>query len=135
MPPSYQFLAGRVLKMSFDDDKSSTTDNATRSIYSFKGDSNDICSIVRTELNSLGFREDKPPGSDYIWSQRFRLATSPFKSSTEVVIHKRQMLNPRSTPELVMYRIRDEWVSIEIIQVVSKSRWQRYANQLLNRAR
>ena len=131
MPPSYQFLADRELKMAFDDDKWSASDNAIRYIYSFQGDSNDILSIVSTELNALGFRDNASPGSDYIWSHSFHLTTSPSKSSTEVRIHKRQMLNPRSTPDLVMYRIRDEWVSIEIIQAVSKPRWQLYVNQFL----
>ena len=133
--PSYQFLADQELKMAFYDDNWTTYDNATRHIYSFPGDFNDICSIARAGLNSLGFTEHKWPGNQKHWSRRFHLATSSPKGSISVVIHERQKLSPRPTlyPELVLYKFRDGWILVEVNHANRKSRLQIYADKFLNR--
>lgn len=133
--PSYNFLADQELKMAIDDYEWHSSYDATGQIYSFMGDFNDIFSVAGNELRSLGYIEEKTLGKGKHWSRSFHLAANPPKGFTKVVIHERQMLNPRSTPELVMYKFQDGWVSVEIIQAKIKPRWRLYANKLLNRTR
>ena len=84
------------------------------------------------ELRSLGYIEQQYSGKGKHWTRSFRLQANPPKGFTNVLIHEKQMLNPRSTPELVLYKFRDGWISVEIIQAKRKSRWQLFVNKLLN---
>ena len=109
--------------------------NATRNIFSFMGNFNDIYSAAGNELRSLGYIEQKYSGKEKYWTRSFRLSANPPKGFTNVLIHEEQMLNPRSTPELVLYKFRGGWISVEIIQAKRKSRWQLFVNKLLNQER
>ncbi|MCP4256975.1 MAG: hypothetical protein GY774_05540 [Planctomycetes bacterium] len=133
--PSFHFLADQKLKLVNNDYEYDTSCNAFRYVYSFVGDYNDIYSIASNELRSLGYIKEKNWGQGKFWTQSFYYSANPSKGFTRVLIHERQKLNPRSTPDLVMYRFRDGWISVEIIQATNKSWWINYANQLLNRTR
>ncbi len=121
--------------MAIDDYEWDSSCNATGHIYSFMGDFNDVCSVASNELCSLGYIEETHWGKGKHWRRSFHLAASQPNGFTKVIIRERQMLNPRSTAELVMYKFQDGWISVEIIQAKSKPRWQLYANRLLNRIR
>ena len=133
--PSYQFLADQELKLVNNDYEYGSSCDASRYIYSFVGDYNDIYSIASKELCSLGYIKETNAGKGKLWTQSFQHSTNPSKGFTKVLIHEKQKLNPRSRPDLVMYQFRDRWISVEIIQARNKPRWQRFANQLLNRTR
>ena len=55
--PSYQFLAGRELKMSFDKDDWDDNWKVAQYLYSFPSDFNALCVTASAELHSLGFTE------------------------------------------------------------------------------
>ena len=132
--PSYQFLADKEIKMVIKDYEFNSSCNATRHIYSFVGDFNDIYSSASNELCSLGYIKVNT-GIGKTWTQSFHLPAKPSNGFTKVLIHERQKLNPRSTPDLVLYKFRDGWISVEVVQAKTKPRWRSFANQLLNRTR
>jgi hypothetical protein len=130
--PSYKFLAEKEPKIANNRYEYDSSLKATRHIFSFMGDFTDIYSAAGNELRSLGYFETKHSRTGKYWTRSFHLHDSPPKGFTEVLIHENQMLNPRSTPEIVLYKFRNGWISVEIIQAKIKLRWQLYANKLLN---
>ena len=132
--PSYKFLAEKEPKMIINFYEYNSY-NATRHIFSFIGDFNDTYSAAGNVLRSLGYIERKYSGEGKYWTRSFRLPANPPKGFTNVLIHEGQMLNPRSTTELVLLKFREGWISVEIIQAKRKPRWQLYANKLLNQGK
>ena len=91
--------------------------------------------IIVPYILRLGFTDVIHPTTEKVWARSFRLNLGQSEGHIDVVIHESQKLSPHATPKYVGSNHRKGWVMVDVAYVRPQSRWQYYANKLLNRTR
>ena len=110
--PSFYFLNGRKPAIRTQDDRKSLH-RATRDIYSFQADFNNVCADANTELSYMGFLAETLPEQEPC-RQVYRLLNKLSDELVTVTIRDKHKSSEHSTPDFHAYEYRDGWVSVEI---------------------